>query len=113
MFAFHALVLIGCTRAGSIAVAAGVWPLALTLYAIAGIALAAMFREISRAELAEAEHTSPRWVRWLRARREARRQGPQHCCEQWWPSLGETHSGQCPRGLARHSDYLAEPADDD
>lgn len=113
MFGLHALVLIGCTRAASIAVNAGNWPLALTLLAIAVIGVTAMFREASRVQFHEAGGRAPYWIVLLRRRRQVRRQRPVDCCETWWETLGEVHSGWCSRGSSRHSDYLTEAGDDE
>jgi hypothetical protein len=113
MFGLHGLVLLGTARAGTLAATLDRWDLALTLYAIAAITLAALVREISRADLHETGR--PAWVTRLRARRAARRltRVEQCSCETWWETFGEAHDATCPKGAPRRSDYLAEAGDDE
>lgn len=108
-FVLHASIVVGTARAGAIAVSTEKWELAATLWAITGVSLTALYREVSRAELDESHRQPPLWLTRLRGWRAARRMGsPESCsCETWWNTFGEAHSGQCPRGLAPRSDYLA------
>lgn len=94
MFGLHALVLIGTVRAGAIALHAGFWNLAFTLYAMAVIALVAIFREIDRAELHEAGRPLPYWLCWLKARRAARSVNIA-CCNTYFDTVGERHAELC------------------
>lgn len=93
MFGLHALVLIGTARAGAIAFHAGVWELAITLYAMAVIALVAIFREIDRAELHEAGRPLPYWLCWLKARHAA--SSINFCCNTYVNTVGARHDELC------------------
>lgn len=105
MFGAFGLVLIGCARAATIALSRRDWDLASTLYVLAVICLAGIFREISRAELHESGRPHPAWSRckdWARAWTSPR----VGCnCNRWWTSFGSRHDDWCPEH-GRH--YLAD-----
>lgn len=71
MFALHALVLIGCVRAGSLSLAQGLWRQAVALFVIALVSLVSLFREISRAECDEEPAGTPQWLRRMRRSRDS------------------------------------------
>lgn len=110
MFAFHGLILVGCTRAGTIALVDGTWPLGLTLTAIAAVCFAALLREVSRAELHEAGRPLPYWLCWMKAKIAARRTSTGCSCNKWWTTAGTGHDDWCPVH-GRH--YLAEAGDNE
>lgn len=96
----HALVLLGCARAGTLALIAGTPAPAFAFYVIAAVALTGIVREVSRAALLEPAHAAPYWLRWICIRTTARRAVPACTCNRGWTSLGAEHDLWCPHAPA-------------